>query len=39
MATYEPATTAGPAPGGFGTIARFSIPKLPATPEPFGQPE
>ena len=24
-----------PAPGGFGTIARFSIPKLDATPEPF----
>jgi amidase len=25
-----------PAPGGFGTIARFSIPKLDATPGPFG---
>jgi amidase len=24
-----------PAPGGFGTIARFSIPKLEATPQPF----
>jgi amidase len=24
-----------PAPGGFGTIARFSIPKLDATPRPF----
>jgi amidase len=24
-----------PAPGGFGTIARFSIPKLEATPRPF----
>jgi amidase len=24
-----------PAPGGFGTIARFSIPKLEATPGPF----
>lgn len=24
-----------PAPGGFGTIARFSIPKLAATPRPF----
>src|ERR671932_82941 len=24
-----------PAPGGFGTIARFSIPKLDATPQPF----
>jgi amidase len=24
-----------PAPGGFGTIARFSIPKLDATPHPF----
>jgi amidase len=24
-----------PAPGGFGTIARFSIPKLDATPAPF----
>jgi len=24
-----------PAPGGFGTIARFSIPKLSATPRPF----
>jgi amidase len=24
-----------PAPGGFGTIARFSIPKLDATPGPF----
>jgi amidase len=26
-----------PAPGGFGTIARFSIPKLEATPGPFGR--
>jgi amidase len=26
-----------PAPGGFGTIARFSIPKLDATPGPFGR--
>jgi amidase len=26
-----------PAPGGFGTIARFSIPKLSATPRPFGR--
>lgn len=25
-----------PAPGGFGTIARFSIPKVAATPRPFG---
>lgn len=25
-----------PAPGGFGTIARFSIPKISATPRPFG---
>lgn len=25
-----------PAPGGFGTIARFSIPKIAATPRPFG---
>ena len=24
-----------PAPGGFGTVARFSIPKLDATPGPF----
>jgi amidase len=24
-----------PAPGGFGTIARFSIPKISATPQPF----
>jgi amidase len=24
-----------PAPGGFGTIARFTIPKLDATPAPF----
>jgi amidase len=24
-----------PAPGGFGTIARFSIPKISATPKPF----
>jgi hypothetical protein len=24
-----------PAPGGFGTIARFTIPKLDATPSPF----
>jgi amidase len=24
-----------PAPGGFGTIARFSIPKIDATPQPF----
>ena len=24
-----------PAPGGFGTIARFSIPKIEATPGPF----
>jgi amidase len=28
-----------PAPGGFGTIARFSIPKLEATPGPFGRPQ
>jgi amidase len=27
-----------PAPGGFGTIARFSIPKLAATPGPFRPP-
>ena len=27
-----------PAPGGFGTIARFSIPKLDATPAPFRPP-
>jgi amidase len=27
-----------PAPGGFGTIARFAIPKLPATPGPFRAP-
>jgi amidase len=27
-----------PAPGGFGTIARFSIPKTTATPGPFGPP-
>ena len=26
-----------PAPGGFGTIARFSIPKLSATPRPFAR--
>jgi amidase len=24
-----------PAPGGFGTIARFSIPKIDACPAPF----
>jgi amidase len=27
-----------PAPGGFGTIARFTIPKLDATPAPFAAP-
>jgi amidase len=25
-----------PAPGGFGTIARFTIPKIDACPRPFG---